>query len=83
MNIGAGSITCNYDGVNKHQTLIEDDVFVGTNSSLVAPVTIREDSTIGAGSTITKEVPARTLAIGRGKQIIIEGWEKPRKGSNR
>ena len=83
VNIGAGSITCNYDGVNKHQTLIEDDVFVGTNSSLVAPVTIREDSAIGAGSTITKEVPARTLAIGRGKQVIIEGWGKPRKGLNR
>ena len=83
VNIGAGTITCNYDGVDKHQTHIEDDVFVGTNSSLVAPVTIREDSTIGAGSTITKEVPAKTLAIGRGRQVIIEGWEKPRKGSNR
>ena len=80
VNIGAGTITCNYDGVNKHQTLIEDDVFVGTNSSLVAPVQIREDSTIGAGSTITKEVPPGTLAIGRGRQVVIEGWAKPRKG---
>lgn len=81
VNIGAGTITCNYDGVNKHQTVIEDDVFVGTNSSLVAPVQIREDSTIGAGSTITKEVPPGTLAIGRGRQVVIEGWSKPRKGS--
>ena len=79
VNIGAGTITCNYDGVNKHQTLIEDDVFVGTNSSLVAPLQIREYSTVGAGSTITKEVPARALAIGRGRQANIESWEKPRK----
>ena len=79
VNIGAGTITCNYDGVNKHQTLIEDDVFVGTNSSLVAPLQIREHSTVGAGSTITKEVPARALAIGRGRQTNIESWEKPRK----
>lgn len=83
VNIGAGTITCNYDGVDKHQTNIEDDVFVGTNSSLVAPVTIRADATIGAGSTITKEVPPGTLAIGRGRQVIIEGWEKPSKGANR
>ena len=65
--------------MNKHQTLIDDDVFVGTNSSLVAPLQIREHSTVGAGSTITKEVPARALAIGRGRQTNIESWEKPRK----
>ena len=78
VNIGAGTITCNYDGVNKHVTNIEDGVFVGTNTSLVAPVTLGEWSTIAAGSTITSNVPARSLGVGRGKQRNIEGWKGPR-----
>ena len=77
VNIGAGTITCNYDGVNKYETLIEDNVFVGSNTALVAPVTIGENATIGAGSTITGDVPGRHLAIARGRQRNIEGWEKP------
>ncbi len=79
VNIGAGAITCNYDGVNKHQTVIGDDVFVGTNASLVAPLNIGEGSTIGAGSTITRDVEANVLAIGRGLQKIITSWKRPLK----
>jgi len=79
VNIGAGTITCNYDGVNKFQTLIEDNVFVGSNTALVAPVTIGENATIGAGSTITGDVPGKHLAIARGRQRNIEGWKKPEK----
>lgn len=77
VNIGAGTITCNYDGVNKHVTEIGDNVFVGSNSSLVAPVKISEGSTIGAGSTITHEVKGG-LAIGRGRQKTFENWKGPR-----
>ena len=77
VNIGAGTITCNYDGVNKFETHIGNDVFVGSNSSLVAPVTISEGVTIGAGSTITKDVEADVLAIGRGRQKIISNWQRP------
>jgi bifunctional UDP-N-acetylglucosamine pyrophosphorylase / glucosamine-1-phosphate N-acetyltransferase len=77
VNIGAGTITCNYDGVDKWQTHIKDNVFVGSNSSLVAPVTIGEGSTIGAGSTITRDVESDVLAIGRGRQKIITNWQKP------
>ncbi len=77
VNIGAGTITCNYDGVNKHVTEIEDNVFVGSNSSLVAPVKIGEGATIGAGSTITHDVKGG-LAIGRGRQKIFENWKGPR-----
>lgn len=79
VNIGAGTITCNYDGVNKFQTTIGDDVFIGTNNSLVAPVTIEAGATTGAGSTITKDVPAQQLAIARAQQRNIEGWCRPRK----
>ncbi len=78
VNVGAGAITCNYDGVNKFQTKIEDDVFVGTNVSLVAPVTLGERSTIAAGSTITSNVPGNSLGVGRGKQRNIDGWKGPR-----
>jgi bifunctional UDP-N-acetylglucosamine pyrophosphorylase/glucosamine-1-phosphate N-acetyltransferase len=78
VNIGAGTITCNYDGVLKHQTRIEDNVFVGSNTALVAPVTIGEGSTIGAGSTITSDVAAGELAVGRGRQKSIKGWKGPR-----
>ncbi len=79
VNIGAGTITCNYDGVNKYQTVLEDDVFVGSNTSLVAPVRAGEGATIGAGSVITKDIDANQLAVARGKQRNIDGWEKPKK----
>src|SRR2546428_294930 len=72
--IAAGTITCNYDGVAKHETRIGDHAFVGTNSSLVAPLTIGEGAYIGAGSTITKDVPPGALAVGRGHQVVKEGW---------
>jgi bifunctional UDP-N-acetylglucosamine pyrophosphorylase/glucosamine-1-phosphate N-acetyltransferase len=79
VNIGAGTITCNYDGVNKHKTIIEDDVFIGSNSQLVAPLTISAGSTIGAGSTITKDTPANQLSLARSKQTSIPSWERPKK----
>ncbi|WP_372965025.1 bifunctional UDP-N-acetylglucosamine diphosphorylase/glucosamine-1-phosphate N-acetyltransferase GlmU [Marinobacter sp.] len=79
VNIGAGTITCNYDGVNKFKTVLGDDVFVGSNTSLVAPVTVADDATIGAGSTITRDVAQRELAVARGKQRNISGWERPKK----
>ena len=78
-NIGAGTITCNYDGANKWRTTIGEDVFIGSNNSLVAPVDIGTGSTTGAGSTITAEVPAGTLGVGRAKQRVIEGWKRPEK----
>ena len=77
VNIGAGTITCNYDGVNKFETHIGDGAFIGSNSALVAPVTIGARSTIGAGSTITKDVDADVLALGRGKQKTIANWQRP------
>jgi len=80
-NIGAGTITCNYDGVNKHQTHIGDRVFVGSDSQLIAPVTLEDDATIGAGSTITKMAPAGELTLSRAKQLSIKGWQKPSKSS--
>lgn len=73
VNIGAGTITCNFDGVNKNPTVIEDNVFVGSNTSLVAPVKIGNNSVVGAGSVITKDVPPHSLAIGRARQVIKEG----------
>jgi bifunctional UDP-N-acetylglucosamine pyrophosphorylase/glucosamine-1-phosphate N-acetyltransferase len=73
-NVGAGVITCNYDGLAKHQTTIGAGAFVGTNSSLVAPLTIGDGAYVGAGSTITKDVPPGALAVGRGQQIVKEGW---------
>ena len=76
VNVGAGTITCNYDGKKKHPTVIEDDVFVGSNVELVAPVTVKKGSTIGAGSTITKDVPEDALAISRSKQKTIRGWKQ-------
>ncbi len=80
VNIGAGTITCNYDGANKHQTVIEDGAFIGSNSALVAPVTIGRDATIGAGSTVTKEAPAGQLTVARGRQSTVAGWKRPVKG---
>jgi len=79
VNIGAGTITCNYDGANKHRTIIEDDVFIGSDTQLVAPVTIRRGATIGAGSTITKEAPADALTLSRSKQMTVPGWKRPQK----
>ena len=79
VNVGAGTITCNYDGVNKFVTRIEDGAFIGSNSSLVAPVTIGADATIGAGSVITKDAPADHLSVARGRQEMIEGWRRPKK----
>ena len=78
VNIGAGTITCNYDGVNKHITEIQDDVFVGSNTALVAPVVVGQGSTIAAGSTITKKIDADSLAIGRGRQKNLSNWKGPR-----
>ena len=83
VNIGAGTITCNYDGADKHQTIIDSNVFVGSNSALVAPVHIRDGAFIGAGSTITSEVPVDNLGMGRAKQKNITGWKKPNKKSDR
>jgi bifunctional UDP-N-acetylglucosamine pyrophosphorylase/glucosamine-1-phosphate N-acetyltransferase len=77
VNIGAGTITCNYDGANKHRTTIGDRVFVGSGVMLVAPVTVGEGATIGAGSTITKEVPAQELTVARARQVTIGGWRRP------
>ena len=79
VNVGAGTITCNYDGVNKYRTVVGDDVFVGSNTSLVAPVTVASGSTIGAGSTITRDVAESELAVARGRQRNISGWERPKK----
>ncbi|MCK2148571.1 bifunctional UDP-N-acetylglucosamine diphosphorylase/glucosamine-1-phosphate N-acetyltransferase GlmU [Marinobacter alexandrii] len=79
VNVGAGTITCNYDGVNKFRTEIGDGVFVGSNTSLVAPVSISADATIGAGSTITRDVADSELAVARGRQRNISGWERPKK----
>jgi len=75
VNIGAGTITCNYDGVEKHRTTIEDRAFIGSNTSLVAPVTIGKGAVIGAGSTITEDVPPGTLALGRARQVNKEHEE--------
>jgi len=79
VNVGAGTITCNYDGVNKSTTTIEDGAFIGSNSSLVAPVAIGKDATIGAGSVVTHDAPAGKLTIARGRQATIEGWQRPLK----
>lgn len=81
VNVGAGTITCNYDGVNKFQTVIGDDVFVGSNTALVAPVTVAEGATIGAGSTITRDINARELAVARGRQRNLADWARPEKKS--
>ena len=78
-NIGAGTITCNYDGANKSKTVIGDRAFIGSNTSLVAPVSIGHDATTGAGSVITGEVPDGKLAVARARQTVVEGWERPKK----
>ncbi len=79
VNIGAGTITCNYDGAFKHQTIIEDDVFVGSDTQLVAPIRVAKGSTIGAGSTITRDTPEDQLTLSRAKQVSVTGWKRPKK----
>ena len=79
VNYGAGSITANYDGANKHRTVIEADVHVGSNCVLVAPVTIGAGGTVAGGSTITKDTPPATLTVARGKQITITKWQRAKK----
>ncbi|MEI2415406.1 bifunctional UDP-N-acetylglucosamine diphosphorylase/glucosamine-1-phosphate N-acetyltransferase GlmU [Orrella sp. JC864] len=81
VNIGAGTITCNYDGVNKHRTVIEDDAFIGSDTQLVAPVTVRRGATLGAGTTLTREAPAGQLTLSRSPQTTIAGWKRPVKKS--
>lgn len=77
VNIGAGTITCNYDGANKHRTVIEDDAFIGSDTQLVAPVTVGRGATLGAGTTLTKDAPADSLTVSRAKQTSIAGWQRP------
>jgi bifunctional UDP-N-acetylglucosamine pyrophosphorylase/glucosamine-1-phosphate N-acetyltransferase len=81
VNVGAGTITCNYDGVHKHRTVIEDGAFIGSDSQLVAPVTVGKGAYVGAGSSIVEDVPAGALGIARGRQNNVEGWVERRKGS--
>jgi len=77
VNVGAGTIVCNYDGANKHRTVIEDDVFIGSDTQLVAPVRVGRGATLGAGTTLTKDAPPGELTISRAKQMIIPGWKRP------
>jgi bifunctional UDP-N-acetylglucosamine pyrophosphorylase/glucosamine-1-phosphate N-acetyltransferase len=77
VNIGAGTITCNYDGANKHRTVIEDDAFIGSDTQLVAPVTVGKGATIGAGTTLTKDAPPDSLTVSRARQTTIAGWQRP------
>ena len=81
VNVGAGTITCNYDGVNKHATVIEDGAFIGSDTQLIAPVRIGKGAYVGAGSSITEDVPAGALGIGRGRQKNVEGWVERKKGA--
>lgn len=77
VNIGAGTITCNYDGVNKYPIVIEDGVFIGSDTQLIAPLVVGENATIGAGSTICKDVPAGELTLTEATQKTIYGWQRP------
>jgi bifunctional UDP-N-acetylglucosamine pyrophosphorylase/glucosamine-1-phosphate N-acetyltransferase len=77
VNVGAGTIVCNYDGANKHRTIIEDDVFIGSDTQLVAPVRVGRGATLGAGTTLTKDAPAGELTLSRAKQVSIPGWQRP------
>ena len=79
MNIGAGTITCNYDGANKHKTKIGDNVSIGSDTQLIAPVTIGNGATIGAGTTVTKDVDAKTLVTNKVEHKIYKGWKRPGK----
>lgn len=77
VNIGAGTITCNYDGVNKFRTVIEDDCFIGSDTQLIAPVTVGKGATLGAGTTLAKDAPAGKLTVSRARQVTVEGWTRP------
>jgi bifunctional UDP-N-acetylglucosamine pyrophosphorylase / glucosamine-1-phosphate N-acetyltransferase len=79
VNVGAGTITCNYDGVNKFRTVIEDDVFIGSDTQLVAPVRVGQGATLGAGTTLTKDAPAGQLTVSRARQVSVPGWQRPEK----
>jgi len=83
VNVGAGTITCNYDGTHKHTTVIEDGAFIGSDSTLVAPVRVGRGAYVGASSCITKDVPPEALAIARGQQVNKEGWVKKKQHSRR
>ena len=83
VNVGAGTITCNYDGANKHLTVIEDDVFIGSDTQLVAPVRVGRGATLGAGTTLTKDAPADQLTVSRARQISLSGWKRPEKPPKR
>ncbi|MFW5724360.1 MAG: DapH/DapD/GlmU-related protein, partial [Halochromatium sp.] len=80
VNVGAGTITCNYDGANKHLTVIGDGAFIGSNTALVAPVSVGAGATIGAGSVISRAAPADQLTLTRAPQTTIPGWQRPKKG---
>jgi bifunctional UDP-N-acetylglucosamine pyrophosphorylase/glucosamine-1-phosphate N-acetyltransferase len=80
VNVGAGTITCNFDGLSKHRTVVEDGAFIGSDSQLIAPVTIGKGAYVGAGSSITENVPAGALGIARGRQNNVDGWAERRKG---
>ncbi len=81
VNVGAGTITCNYDGANKFRTIIEDDVFIGSDTQLVAPVTVGRGATLGAGTTLTRDAPPDQLTVSRAKQVSIPGWKRPQKAN--
>ena len=81
VNVGAGTITCNYDGANKHRTTIGNDVFIGSGVNLIAPVEVGDGATIGAGTTLSKAAPANKLTVARARQVTVDGWKKPRKSS--
>ncbi|MBU2677554.1 MAG: bifunctional UDP-N-acetylglucosamine diphosphorylase/glucosamine-1-phosphate N-acetyltransferase GlmU, partial [Gammaproteobacteria bacterium] len=83
VNVGAGTITCNYDGANKHKTVIGDGAFIGSGVELVAPVKVGKGATIGAGSTITKAAPDDQLTLERAKQFTVRGWTRPVKKGNK
>jgi bifunctional UDP-N-acetylglucosamine pyrophosphorylase/glucosamine-1-phosphate N-acetyltransferase len=79
VNVGAGTIVCNYDGANKYKTIIEDDVFIGSDTQLVAPVTVGRGATLGAGTTLTRDAPPDALTISRARQTTVPGWVRPKK----